>query len=211
MSLIGIPGQINLSSDLGKEIYNLVFQKDFDNIVDIGTWNGLGTTYCILHALENKKEKAKNTKLYTVELYNEMFEIAKINLKKYLNNSNFTMLNGKLINYEDAFWFDHSTISDSDPHAALWYKKDMELLKSSQNVLSVLPEKIDLLVLDGGEYTTYPEWKLLKNRTKFFILDDTNILKCAKIRQEILSDSKCTVLKDVTNDRNGYLIGYFND
>jgi hypothetical protein len=99
----------------------------------------------------------------------------------------------------------------SDPHAALWYKKDLELLKEAENVLYLLPEKIDLLILDGGEYTTYPEWVLLKNRTKYFILDDTNILKCAKIRQEILNNINCTIIKDVTNDRNGYLIGYFNE
>ena len=209
MNLIGNPGQINLSTEFGNQIYRLVLENDFKNIVDVGTWNGLGTTYCVLKALENKSEDCEiNTKLYTVELYKEMFEAAKINLQKYISNPNFIMLNGRLINYEDAFWFDHSIINtSSDPHAALWYQKDMELLKDSENITYLLPEKIDLLILDGGEYTTYPEWKLLKDRVKFFALDDTNILKCSKIRQEILNDKKYKILYDAPNERNGCLIG----
>lgn len=209
MNLIGAPGQINLSTNFGNEIYRLVLENEFDNIVDVGTWNGLGSTYCILKALETKHEdKENNTKLYTVELYKEMFEAAKINLQKYLSNPNFIMLNGRLINYEDAFWFDHSIINtSSDAHAALWYKKDMDLLKTSENVTSYLPEKIDFLVLDGGEYTTYPEWQLLKNRVKYFALDDTSILKCSKIRQEILNDKSYKIIYDAPSERNGCLIG----
>ena len=53
--LIGRMGQINLESNLGKQIYALVFNNNFKNIVDVGTWKGLGSTYCILKALEDTK------------------------------------------------------------------------------------------------------------------------------------------------------------
>ena len=95
-------------------------------------------------------------------------------------------------------------------HAKLWYHKDMELLSQSKNITDELPEQIDFLILDGGEYSTYPEWQILKDRTKFFVLDDTNILKCSQIKAEILSSDKYSVLYDVTNDRNGYLVGATN-
>lgn len=209
-SLIGILGQINLSTPLGKKIYDLVFLNKFENIVDIGTWNGLGTTLCILKALEDKADI--DTKLFTIELYKDVFEAAKINLSNYRFRDNFIMLNGTIIQPNDINWFDHSTIDfEKDLHAKLWYKKDIENLNKAQNILNMLPSKIDLLILDGGEYTTYPEWNYLKNRTKYFVLDDTAILKCSKIRQEILNDSNCTILDDNLNERNGYLIGYFND
>lgn len=143
-------GQINLNTNLGQIIYNLVLDNDFKNIVDINDVN---------------------------------------------------------------IWFDHSSIDfKNNNHAKLWYHKDIELIQKTPNIISKIPDKIDLLVLDGGEYSTYPEWSLLKDRTRFFVLDDTNILKCKKIREEILNsdNNKYTIMHDVTNDRNGYLVGYKN-
>lgn len=206
-NLLTQPGQINLNTNLGKIIYDLVSKNNFNTVVDIGTWNGLGTTYCVLKALEDSNNT--NTKLITIELYKEMFEAAKINLANYLSNPNFKMLLGRIVEFEEVYWFYHKkeTANFTDPHAQLWYYTDMKLLIESTNVLSEIPDKIDLLILDGGEYTTYLEWQILKDRVNLFVLDDTNILKCAKIKKEILSDNKYKILYDVTNERNGYLIG----
>lgn len=204
-------GQIHMGTGFGKNLYKLVLENNFKNIVDVGTWNGLGTTSCILKALDTKQ--AFDTNLYTVELYQSMVEQAMINLSKYLDKFNIHILHGKICNIDEVYdWFDHSSIDFvNDEHAKLWYHKDMQLLKQANNVIDLLPESIDFLVLDGGEYSTYPEWQKLKNRTKFFALDDTNILKCSRIRQEILSHpEEYQIVYDITTERNGYLIGCRN-
>lgn len=207
-----LPGQINLQSKLGKIIYDLVKCNNFKNIVDVGTWNGMGTTLCILKALEDKNNIC-DTNVYTIELYEEMIQIARQNLQKYINSPTFHMLHGRIADIQEVYeWFDHSSIDFSkDAHAQLWYHKDMMLLLNAANISHLLPDQIDLLILDGGEYSTYPEWHRLKSRTKFFVLDDTNILKCSKIRSEILSDTKTySILYDISDDRNGYTVGYCN-
>lgn len=204
-------GQIHMGTGFGKNLYKLVLENNFKNIVDVGTWNGLGTTSCILKALDTKQ--AFDTNLYTVELYQSMVEQAIINLSKYLDKFNIHILHGKICNIDEVYdWFDHSSIDFvNDEHAKLWYHKDMQLLKQANNVIDLLPESIDFLVLDGGEYSTYPEWQKLKNRTKFFALDDTNILKCSRIRQEILCHpEEYQIVYDITTERNGYLIGRRN-
>lgn len=205
--LIGKPGQINLDTNLGEIIYNLVAKSSFDVIIDVGTWNGLGTTTCILQALEDTKNT--NTKVFTIELYADMFQVARKNLSKYLDNPNFKMLNGRLIDFEDVYWFDHKkeTGKYTDPHAQAWYFSDMKYLSEAFDVSSHIPDKIDLLILDGGEYTTYPEWQKLKHKTDYFVLDDTNILKCAKIKEEVLYDPEYEIIHNVINERNGYLVG----
>ena len=205
-------GQINLKTPLGQFIYNFVYRNEvIQNIVDIGTWNGMGTTLCILKALEDRK--AFDTNLYSLELYENMYKIALANLKEYITKfKNFKLLHGKIVNLEDIFeWFDHSSINFvRDQHAAIWYNKDLYSIYKAPNVLNMLPSQIDLLILDGGEYSTYPEWLKLKDRTRFFILDDTKLLKCKKIREEVISNPEYTVLFDIQHDRNGYLIGYKN-
>ena len=205
-----LPGQINLNTSFGRIIYDLVLKNNFKTIVDVGTWNGMGTTSCLLAALEKKQDFSAS--IYTIELYEEILHYAKINLNKYINKFNLKILHGKLVDLDEVYsWFDHSKINfEEDGHARLWYHKDMELLSKIPNILHLLPDKIDFLILDGGEYSTYPEWQKLKNRCHFFALDDTNLHKCSKIKSEIISDSKYTIIYDVINERNGFLVGYRN-
>jgi hypothetical protein len=51
-----------------------------------------------------------------------------------------------------------------------------------------LPKVFDVILLDGGEFTTYYEFQLLKNRCKILMLDDINVDKCKLIVSEILAD-----------------------
>jgi hypothetical protein len=63
----------------------------------------------------------------------------------------------------------------------------------------------DILLLDGGEFTTYFEFQLLKNRCKILMLDDINVAKCTLIVKEIEQDPSWKIIKK-ENVRNGYLI-----
>lgn len=199
-------GQINRGSYLGEAIYNFSKSESIINILEIGTWNGAGSTRCILEGIKDSKIK-KN--LLSIELYYDQWELANNNTKNYISEfSNFLLLNGSIVSYNDVFWFDHSIIlNNPSDHDRLWYDKDLSLLKTSTDVSSYIPESIDLLILDGGEYTTYPEWLKLKNKTKICILDDINTLKCNRIYNEILSDNKnYKILISNEKDRNGYCI-----
>ena len=71
----------------------------------------------------------------------------------------------------------------------------------------MIPAIIDFLILDGGEYSTYLEWNLLKERFIYCVLDDTVTLKCNKIIEEVLSQpNKYEIIDDNTQERNGYLV-----
>jgi hypothetical protein len=175
-------------------------REDVKNIVEIGTWYGLGSTKCVIDGIIDSNV---NKSFTSVELYPEMYEIAKSNLKDYLPYVN--MLNGSIINYDEMFWFDFDDL-DKKVYIREWYDNDLEKMKTSKNVLSEIPKEIDLLILDGGEFSTYPEWNKLKNRTKIVVLDDTNYHKCSKIVQEILDDVNYKSLHVVKDDRNGFCV-----
>ena len=56
--LEGHQGQITISSDTGHHIIKLLDDKceeEINTIVEIGTWNGLGSTLCILEGIKGKK------------------------------------------------------------------------------------------------------------------------------------------------------------
>lgn len=203
-------GQINLGTPLGDLIYRLSGRQDVKTIVEIGTWNGLGATRCVLEAI-----KGQGKDFTSIELYPEVYAQAVENLKSYGNQ--VRLIKGTIVSTEDLAWIDFAAIRHAIntglgpeeihvEHARQWFDQDLTLLGKATNVLNMLPKHIDLLILDGGEYTTYSEWIKLKDRTRIFVLDDTRLFKCKRIREEMLANGKYEVIADKQNYRNGYTV-----
>jgi hypothetical protein len=137
-----------------------------------------------------------------------MYKLAKKNLP---NLPNFYLIYGKivdtLINFDS---LDDSNFRDHPKELKrTWFNEDNKNMKSTKNVLAQIPQKIDLLILDGGEFTSEIEFNLLKSRSRFIILDDTNdfCVKNRSAREEILANpTTYQIIMDDQNDRNGYLI-----
>jgi hypothetical protein len=205
--MIGKVGQVNRGSKLGEIIYNLCLQDDIKNIVEIGTWNGMGTTKCIYDAISEKKGEYL---VYSLECNTEFHNIALINYKNLPKLNNFNMILGTIItpeenkdpknNYEDIFFNQYSREVQN-----YWYLQDLENCKKVPNVLSIIPDSIDLLILDGGEFSSFAEYQKLKNRTRYFILDDVNTIKNNEIAILMRKDSNYQIIHD-SDDRNGFLV-----
>jgi hypothetical protein len=193
-------GQINFEdSNLGKYIVNLVRQEDVKTIVEIGTWNGMGSTRCIKHGLIGKKDYL----FKSYECCKERYSDAILNNKDIISDK-FQIILGKIVDESKIIqWFDIKTLSQEQEK---WLKQDIEWMKEVPNVSHTLPTEIDLLILDGGEFSTYEEWKILAARTHYIILDDTLCLKTEKIRQEIINNG-ISIIDDCLTERNGYFIG----
>jgi hypothetical protein len=86
-----------------------------------------------------------------------------------------------------------------------WLREDLENVDKSENVLNQIPEKIDLLLLDGGEFSTYPEWLKLRDRSTIIMLDDTTVTKCKKINDELKSSENYTLVFE-TFEGNGFSV-----
>lgn len=191
-----INGQITPDSFAGNEIIKIINRIDIKNIVESGTWLGGGSTMCVL---ENLRE---DQIFKTIELYPDIFKQARKNLANYIGKPNFEMLEGSIVEFKEMFYFNHiEVLTDISirEHANLYFLKDLNYLKTCENVLYKIPEKIDFLILDGGEWSTYPEWNKLKARTRIVFLDDTTTFKTKKIRQEILEDENYKTIIDKTN------------
>lgn len=193
-------GQINIDSEAGKWIHSISSQKDVFNIVEIGTWNGAGSTNCVYQAI---KETTKS--LISLEIN---FEMHKHAMNFYKNKNEVKLLLGKITdelisleNLNELFFKDYSfEIKNS------WRNQDLLNLKKCKNVLHLIPEKIDFLILDGGEFSSLAEFNILKNRSSFIFLDDVRppTIKNYLAREELLKVGN--LVFENLNDRNGYSI-----
>jgi len=192
-------GQINRGSKLGEIIYNLSKQSDVLNIVEIGTWLGLGSTKCILDGILSKKEK---TNVYSLECNKLRHEEAKINLG--FIPETFKLIHGTIIEYKELLPLKGTLNNET---LETWLNDDLISLKTCPNVFDKLPNNIDLLIIDGGEFTGQQEFDKLWQRCKYIILDDTNAIKHEKTKSFILSKPDIfSIIENNTLDRNGFLV-----
>lgn len=194
-------GQINIDQDFGKYIYELA--KDIENkyFVDIGTWNGLGSTKCFIEAMKFNSDSV----LITIENNSEKIESAKSRWQETINSNSIDVrfLNGSLIENEKIDeWLEKENI-ELDSNQKYWLSIDKT---NSQNIIEVDLIQIDILLIDGSEFSGFLEMMLLKDKSKYILLDDVNSIKNAKSREFLLSDSQFELVQEDLSSRNGYSI-----
>ena len=195
-------GQINLNTKFGKLIKKYSEDDNIKSILEIGTWNGFGSTKCIIEGLKNRKD---DYIFYSLECNTEKSNCAK-NIYKNINNVN--ILNEVILNTipENIYEIFPEILQNSDYN--YWNSIDFENMKNKELFLkrTNLPDFFDIILLDGGEFTTYFEYQLLKDRCKYLMLDDINVSKCKLIVNEIENNLDKWEIIEKDNERNGFLI-----
>ncbi len=69
-----------------------------------------------------------------------------------------------------------------------------------------LPESIDLLLIDAGEFGADSEFTRLAPLSKVIALDDTGIYKNKKNRSMLINDPAWEVVADMPHDRHGWIV-----
>jgi hypothetical protein len=191
-------GQILNGSLFATWLTNVISENKPKTIVEIGTWKGLGSTKVIIDSIIVNKLK---TEFISLESNKNFYETAVGNLVGLSNH--VKLIYGRVIEQSDILQFVNENVLT--PEMNDWLSADLRDYDSCPHVLNLLPNEIDFLLLDGGEFSTYKEWKVLKDRTKIVALDDSLVLKCFKIRQELLQDNNYELIVD-SKDRNGFTI-----
>ena len=197
-------GQINMNSLLGNEIYNICKNKNIKNIFEVGTWNGEGSTICVMNAICNKET---NSILYSLEADSIQYEKAQAFWRDKSVENNLVLLNG-ILHKEYALESEiTATCGGYVPYINEHYIPEKKMLESNIVVDISSFQDIDVIILDGGEYTTRGDLNtLIKKNPKVIILDDTVVFKCHKIRNELLNDANWILFKENLHDRNGWCI-----
>ncbi len=197
-------GQIHNETQLGSFIYGLASDDEEPRIwFEIGAWNGLGTTSCVLDGFQEREDK--DVLLYSLEADPAFYEIAKTNLKNHPCRQNLVLFYGK--SGEGLFLQPHE-IPEEDKqskHYEMYY--DYERTFWERAPCFTYPQLPEVAILDGGEYSGYLDWiNLPKDNLKYVVLDDINCLKNKQVFQELSTDDTWQPFKVNTQERNGFAI-----
>ncbi len=193
-------GQI-CNDDFSKEIKNYASNSTYKHFLEIGTWNGLGSTAAFSKGFE---ERSDDYIFYSLECNKDKCIDAS---KLYTDNDKIHILNEVIWNEEPKDFYEIFPQCLTNEMYKHWNEVDIINMKKCKLFLprTDLPEIFDVILLDGGEFTTYYEFQILKERCKILMLDDVNVDKCKLIVEEIKSDPSWKIIKSDTV-RNGYLI-----
>ena len=171
-------GQVNRGRLFGERIYQYSSNKNFKNFVEVGTWNGQGSTKCFMDAL---LERSDSSCLYSLEA-NIEFHTQAMNFWSpflfgpFMAHRKLNLLFGRIIEVKDLVSIEeikNHEIFKQHPWLE-WRDRNIKEYGECKNVVDQLPAEIDVLCLDGGQFSTRAEFDTLKERTKVIMLDDTN-------------------------------------
>jgi hypothetical protein len=193
-------GQI-CNDSFSKHIQMYASNLNYKTFLEIGTWNGLGSTKAFATGFNTRTD---DYVFYSLECNADKCADA---AKLYASNDKIQILNEVIWNEEPADFYEIFPQVLTDSRYKHWNEVDIVNMKQCDLFLNRpnLPEIFDVVLLDGGEFTTYYEFQLLKSRCKVLMLDDINVDKCKRIVQELCADATWKIVHR-NRVRNGYLI-----
>jgi hypothetical protein len=199
--IVQVEGQVSLQTLFGQLLMNLMVSEDGPKKwLEVGAWNGNGTTTCILEGLRLRKNK-EDVRLLSYEGSPFFFKVATTNLERYADlNKNFQLVHGKIpssLEFPSA-----ESIQDKSDHYAQNYEEEKYIYESTPSVpLAFEPE---IVILDGGEYSGINDWEgVPKTNLQHIFLDDIHIQKNMEVNR-IVSEMKDWKCIHKGTDRNGW-------
>lgn len=206
-----MPGQINLNTEFGRQISNICSNTNYNTFVEIGTWNGEGSTFCFIHGIFNQLRNSTNNNknFYSVEANKDMHKKASnfysVRPLPFLHLLYGKVNNSHIMSREEVI--SHPLFKTIDEHYYIHYDDEVNSFTNAPYIGDKIPSEVDVVLLDGGEFSTEGDWDFFQNKNvKVYMLDDVNIIKCSKIRERLLNNKDYKLIAENLNDRNGWSI-----
>jgi hypothetical protein len=180
---VELRGQVTMATSFGRELNRLARLPDVRLVLEIGTWYGGGSSWCIAQGLTEGKW------LITMEMFEEAWRYA----SETLCGMPVTCMHAGTVGVEQYLKPEQMTAEDrASEHFRLYYERDIALAKTAEPMLRALcgAYDFDLVLIDGNEYTGLAEFDIISRecRPRYLALHDTGTLKTRHVEQ-ILSDS----------------------
>jgi hypothetical protein len=188
--------EIVRGSYFGEKLYDIAKRPDINSIFEIGTFSGMGTTKCIIDGLLDAEKF--NCNFMTFECIAERHAEALINLYPYSKQlPNLSIINGTVVPANEFPPFDQKLMVKD------WYETDKHYANICGCKFDIIPKEIDLLIIDGGEYTGRIEFAKLVDRSRIIALDDTTKYKTITVREFLMLSPEFKLIADNQDERNG--------
>jgi hypothetical protein len=190
-------GQIQLTDFLGGWISKYAANERFHRYVEIGTWNGCGSTYCLYDGFKRR------TTPYTLQSY----EISKSRIdyarSVWTHVPAIQITHGRVLQDGECPTYDR--VKELFPGVNVnWHKEDVDNFWSCPYVPMNDPE---VVLLDGAEYLTWFEFEAMRTMPSIqvYLLDDVHSDKCSRIFADLYTNPEWSCVAR-GSERNGWAV-----
>ena len=202
-------GQVSSNDSLGRYIQKAASKPSNKVFLEVGTWNGLGSTKCFIDIL---LERSDEYQFFTLESNREKWLVAR---ERYLPDRRIMFLNEVILHHPPSLmrlfrYFPHFPYTLKRLQWVLQRIKGFYVDRTNMSGAKVffdrpaLPKRFDVVFLDGAEHITYFEYRALQSMTTEFILDDVLTDKSKRIRAELGASTKWELMAEDLALRNGW-------
>ena len=203
-------GEINLSDEFGSSIVATVKKYKINKVLEIGSWDGTGSTTCFIEALKNIPGSSLSCLEVREDRYRQLVESTKeYNFIKCYNESSISQKSLLHKDFNKIWTSKYNKIRESCRNKVeSWYNIEMGYLsKVNAGFLEKNNEYYDGVLIDGGEFFGYSEYTLLKDRCKAFFLDDCVYgFKNRQVGEELNASKDWKLVAGSKETRNGFAI-----
>lgn len=202
-------GEINAYDKFGSAIIQIVKQYNIQKVLEIGSWDGTGSTQCFIEGMKNFKDP----QLTCIEIQKDRYLQLVKNTQHYpwikcVNQSTISLKS--LVNKDfESIWSSPFNHIKSDKNTVKnWFDSDInEISKYEVGFLEEDQSYYDGILIDGGEFFGYSEFLLVKDRCKVLFLDDYySAFKTRQAVTELNADKNWQCIAGDMNTRNGFAV-----
>ena len=178
----------------------------FVHYVEIGSATGKGSTRQLMDGILSRSD---DSALYSVECDPLMHAVAQSNWHGRDAGNRLYLIHGSIIQPHEMMTPDEAKThplyhrAEVANFVARTWQKHHAAIAAAPDATRKLPESIDVLLLDGGEFSSYAEFIKLRDRARVIVLDDSHhALKNYLTRKALQRDPEWRMILERPNGRN---------
>ena len=187
-----MPAEITLDDPFGKAILRVMQQGGFSSVLEVGSFDGQGSTQVFIESLR----EAKAPRLVCIEANPERHRELERRTAAYpwataVCQSSISLASLTPQDFDRDVWLSpYNGLQYPRGTVAGWWDETRRTLAAAgQGYLESTNDTFDVALIDGDEFTGYDDYRLVKDRVRCLMLDDAfNAYKCHRANRELAAD-----------------------
>jgi len=203
-----MPGEITMLDSFGQAIVRTLHAFSFRSVLEIGSFDGLGSTLVFINALASiesprlvclEPNAERHARLSAVAAGHTWVEPL---CMSSISSASFTPKNFD----RDVWQSPYNALRYPRHHVVLWWNETQAFYEqnAAPGFLESSSDEFDAILVDGDEFSGYDDFRLAKSRCRCLMLDDVfHAYKCNRAHKELLGDDEWRLVWADALVRNG--------
>lgn len=205
-----MPAEITLADQFGQAILQTIRAHGFETVLEIGSFDGLGSTQVFIEALRHASDprmvclETDPTRYRQLLLHTAGHPWVRCLCQPSISRESLTASDFERDVWQSPYnrlFYPHDLV------ASWWLDTQAYYAQGRPGYLETTADAFDVILVDGDEFSGYDDYRLAKSRCRCLMLDDVfHAYKCNRAHAELAADPEWRLEWSSAAVRNGAAI-----